>query len=107
MHRNGADLLARVVEPGRLGRAGLVGPDDEVVAVAVGREVAVDDLRHEHARRLGRGELLAERRADAGLELVVALRLAVGVLLRAELPLVAVQRGLVDVLGDLVERRCP
>ena len=43
------DLLARVVEAGRLSAARFVGPHDEVVAVAVGREVAVDELGDEHA----------------------------------------------------------
>ena len=108
MHRNGATLLAWVVEAGRLGGARLVGPHDEVVAVAVGGEVAVDHLRHEHAGRLGGGELLAERRPDARLELVVGLRTRPSASrLGPELPLVAEQRRLVDVLGDVVERRCP
>ena len=99
MQRNGVLLLARVVEAGPLGGAGLVGPDHEVVAVAVGREVAVDDLRDEQAAGLGLGQLLAELRADAVLELVVGLAV-----LGPELPLVAEQRRLVDVGGDVVER---
>src|SRR3546814_4704329 len=79
--------LPRVAEAGQLLGARLVGPDHEVVAVAVGREVPVDHLRHEDAGGLRLGQLLAQLRADAGLEVVVALAL-----LRAELPLVAEQR---------------
>ena len=77
MQRNGALLLAGVVEAHPLGGAGLVRPDHEVVAVAVGGEVAVDDLGHEHVGGLGLGQLLAQDRADAVLELVVGL-VAVG-----------------------------
>ena len=90
--------LPREVEAGLLGRAGLVGPDHEVVAVAVGGEVAVDDLRDEQAARLRLGQLLAQRRPDARLELVVVLAV-----LGAELPLVAEQRRLVDEAGDVVD----
>ena len=71
----------------------------DVVAVAVGGEVAVDDLGHQHAGRLGLGQLLAQRRPDAGLEGLVVVLAPLG----PELPLVAEQRGLVDVAGDLVD----
>src|SRR5207247_4607909 len=47
------------------------------------------------------GELLAQDRADARLELVILLDTT---LLGAELPLVAKECRLVDVAGDLVER---
>ena len=87
------------MEPGQLRRAGLVGPDHEVVAVAVGGEVAVDDLGHEQAGGLCLRELLAQLWPDPVLEVFVALAL-----LGAELPLVAEQRRLVDEGGDVVER---
>ena len=77
--QEGLDLLAGVVEPGCLRGPGLVGPDDEIVPVTVGREVPVDHLGNQHPRRLGGGELLAERGPDAGLELVVGLRATLGV----------------------------
>ena len=84
--------------------AGLVLPDDEVVAVAVGREVAVDDLRARSmspalasascARSIGRMRSLNSSSVSTD---------AVGGLLGPELPLVAEQRGLVEVGGDVVE----
>ena len=65
-------------------------------------EVAVHDLGHEQAVGLApRASCVAQHRPDAGLELLVGLAAA---LLGPELPLVAEQRGLVDVGRDVVER---
>ena len=69
MHRNGALLWRGNAKRVRSAVARLVLPDDEVVAVAVGREVAVDELRLQQVVGLGLGELLAQDRADAVLEL--------------------------------------
>ena len=55
-------------EPGALRRARLVVPDDELVAVAGGGEVAVHDLRHEDAGGRRLGQLVPQDRADALLE---------------------------------------
>ena len=44
----------------------VVLPDDEIVAVGVGGEEAVDDLGHQDAGRLGLGELLAQHRVGSG-----------------------------------------
>ena len=66
MQRNGSLLLAGEAEPGQLAGAGLVLPDDEVVAVAVGGEVAVDHLGHEQVVGLGLGQLLAQRAGGSG-----------------------------------------
>ena len=54
--------LAREVEPTPLGRAIFVGPDDEIVAVAVDGEVAVHDLRYEDAFGLDLVEEGAQRK---------------------------------------------
>src|SRR5439155_15089140 len=77
--------LARERKAHPLGRAALVLPEHDVVPLAVRREVAVDDLRHQHPRCLGLGQLLAQDRPDAGLERVVLLYAAFW----PELPLVA------------------
>ena len=92
-------LLAGVGEPHALGRAVVVGPHDDVVAVRVGGEVAVGHLGDEQVVGAGRGELLAERGPEPLLERRVVLA---G--LGAELPLVAEERRLVDIGGDVVER---
>jgi len=91
-------VLARVRESHALDGARLVSPDHYVVAVAVGGEVAVHQLRHEDAARLGLRQLRAQLGADSRLEVVVVLAVV-----RAVLPLVAEQSGLVHELGDLVD----
>ncbi len=93
--------LAREREAQPLGAAVVVGPHDEVVALGVHREVAPHDRGDEPALGLRDVELRAQRGADALLEVVVGLA---DRLVGTELPLVAEQRGLVDVPGDVVER---
>ncbi|MEY4068215.1 MAG: hypothetical protein RLZZ332_551 [Actinomycetota bacterium] len=52
-------VLSRIRKPHAFGGARLIGPDDDVIAVTVGREVAIHQLRHENAARLGLRELCA------------------------------------------------
>ena len=100
MHRNGDWRWRGNAEPRLLLGPLLRRPDDELVAVRVDREVPVDDLGHEHAAGLRLGQVLAEHGPDPGLEVLVALA---G--LGPVLPLVAEQRGLVDVDRDVVQRQ--
>ncbi len=90
---------AREREAGDLAVAGLVGPDHQVGAVAVAGVVAVDHLGDQEVVGAGLGQLLAQVGAQALLELVVGLAV-----FGAEAPLVAEQRRLVEVGGDVVER---
>ena len=93
--------LTREGEPEPLGAAVVARPHHEIVAVGVDGEVAPHDGRHQPPVGLGLVELGAQRGADALLELGVGLAER---LVGPELPLVAEQRGLVDVARDLVER---
>ena len=86
---------------GALVAAVVVGPHHEVVAVGVDGEVAPHHRGHQPAFGLGEVELGAQRGADALLEVGVGLGER---LVGPELPLVAEQRGLVDVARDVVER---
>ncbi len=98
MQSQGGFLLPGEREPEPLGLAGLVLPDHEVVAVGVGGEVAPRHLGHEDAAGPRLAQLLPQHGADTGLELGV--RLAS---LGSVAPLVAEQRRLVQIGGDLVD----
>ena len=91
--------MARERESRDLRRAGVVAVEDEVVALGRRGVVAPDDLGDEERLLLGDAQLLAQRRADAFLEGRVVLAV-----LRAKAPLIAKERGQVEVLADLVDR---
>ena len=90
--------LTREGKPGALRRSRFVRPDDQIVAVAVRREVPVNEFRHQQIVCLCLGQLVTELRTDPFLELGIALT---G--LRPILPLIAKQRRLVDVIRNGID----
>ena len=101
MQRCAIVALAREREPEALAAPVVVGPHHELVALGVHGEIAPDHRGHQPAFGLGDVELGAQRGTHALLEVGVGLGER---LVGTELPLVAEQRGLVDVRGDVVER---
>ncbi len=99
--------LAGEPEPRDLRAPLLIRPDHQFIAVAIGREVAVDHLRHEEVVGAHLGQLAFEDEANPLLELTIVL-----VELGAELPLVAEQRREVEerdyvVDGDPLDHPAP
>ena len=86
------------MEPSPLRGPVIIGPDDEVLAIGVGGEVAVGDLGDEEVIFLRNGELLAKRGPHPGLE-----RRVIFTVFGSESPLVAEEGSLVEVGGDLVD----
>ena len=91
-------LLARIVKAALLLGAGFVFPHDEIVAVAIHAEIAVDHLGNEIPAGFCCRQLFAQQGPDALFE-----RGIVFTVFGSILPLVAEQGGFVDVGGNVIK----
>ena len=90
------------MESAGLRAAGLIGPHNQILALRIHAEVAVDHLRHEHPRGFCCGKLFPQNRANPILELFIGFGSSINGF-GSELPLITKQRSFVDVGSDLID----